>query len=103
VDNVVEGFFESLGWSIGGVAVAAAVLIGGPRAKTLAKNAIKGYLAATERLREMTAEASESFQDLYAEAKHEYESQLSHQQAAEAEDAATHRDNIPVEIERESE
>ena len=94
--DLVEGFFESIGWGIGGAAVAAAVIVGGPRAKPLAKGAIKGYLTATQRVRELTAEASESFQDLYAEAKHEYESQLRGEQAPEAE--ASDSERIRVEI-----
>lgn len=94
VEDIVDGFFESIGWSIGGAAVAAAVLIGGPRAKGLAKNAIKGYFSATQRLREATAEASESFQDLYAEAKHEYESQLSNEPVTEKSTGSS----IPIDI-----
>ena len=83
--DVLEGLLESIGWGIGGAVIAATVLVGGPRAKPLAKGAIKGYFAATQRVRELTAEASESFQDLYAEAKHEYESQLTGEPASEAE------------------
>lgn len=101
VENVVEGLFESIGWSIGGAAVAVAVLVGGPRAKGLAKNAIKGYFATTQRLREVTAETSESFQDLYAEAKHEYESQLNVERSAEAESEAAASDQLTIEVEPE--
>lgn len=75
VGDAVEGVFGGSPLGIG-LAVAAAV-IAGPRAKPLAKGAIKGYLIATERVRGWAAEASEQVQDIYAEAKYEYESELS--------------------------
>ena len=76
LDDLAAGVGEAVGgiWGIGLVAVGAVVLA--PRAKPLVKQAIKGYLATTERAREMMAEANEQLQDLYAEAKHEYESEL---------------------------
>jgi Protein of unknown function (DUF5132) len=40
--------------------------------RPLAKSAIKGYIALTERSREMFAETGERLQDLYAEAQSEY-------------------------------
>src|SRR5215211_635408 len=40
--------------------------------RPVAKGAIKGYLALTERSREMFAETGERLQDLYAEAQSEY-------------------------------
>jgi hypothetical protein len=76
LEDIVGGLFESIGWGVGGAVVAAALIVGGPRAKPIAKGAIKGYLSATHRIRESAAEASETLQDIYAEAKHEYESQL---------------------------
>src|SRR4051812_31642452 len=76
LDEVVDGIFGGSPWGLGLVAVAAAVAVAGPRAKPVAKGVIKGYLATTERAREWVAEASEQIQDLYAEAKHEYESEL---------------------------
>lgn len=92
--ELLEGFLESIGWGIGGAAVATAVLVGGPRAKPLAKNVVKGYLSATNRLRELTAEASETFQDIYAEAKHEYESQLRSQHTENAESETQSEGNV---------
>jgi hypothetical protein len=94
VEDIVNGFFESIGWGVGGAVVAATVLIGGSQAKPLAKGAIKGYLTATRRVREATAEASETLQDIYAEAKHEYESQLRPTGAAGAETGGPV--NIPI-------
>ena len=75
-DDVVEGVLGGTSWGVGALAIAAVAVVGAPKAKPLAKQAIKGYLAATERVREMAAEATEQIQDLYAEAKYEYESQL---------------------------
>ena len=76
IDDIVEGVLGGTSWGVGAIAIAAVAVVGAPRAKPLAKQAIKGYLAATERVREMAAEATEQIQDLYAEAKYEYESQL---------------------------
>jgi hypothetical protein len=94
LEDIVGSLFEGVGWGIGGAAVATALLIGGPRAKPLMKSAIKGYLSATSRIRSTAAEATETFQDLYAEAKHEYESQLRH----EGETAAASQERGPVHI-----
>ena len=77
LDDLVEGVFGGTSWGVGALAIAAVAVVGAPRAKPLAKQAIKGYFAATERFREMAAEATEQLQDLYAEAKYEYQSQLS--------------------------
>ncbi len=69
-----------------GIAVFAGImLVGGPRAKPLAKNALKGYLVTTKRVREWVAEATEQVQDLYAEARYEYESELGNEQVPEGE------------------
>ncbi len=88
LDEVVDGIFGGSPWGLGLVAAAAVVAVAGPRAKPLAKGAIKGYLAATDRAREWVAEASEQMQDLYAEAKHEYESELSADAEAASGEAA---------------
>ena len=77
IDDILDGVLGGTSWGVGAIAIAAVAAVGAPRAKPLAKQAIKGYLAATERVREMAAEATEQIQDLYAEAKYEYESQLS--------------------------
>ncbi len=92
LEELFVGVLDGVGWGVGGAAVAVAVLLGGPRAKPLAKDVIKGYLKATQRVRELAAETSESVQDIYAEAKHEYESQLNGHvaEASEAESAPTH-------------
>ncbi|MFN0073822.1 MAG: hypothetical protein ACKVVP_20270 [Chloroflexota bacterium] len=83
IDDIVEGVVGSSFGTVGVVAVAAAALIGGPRLKPLAKGAIVGYLAATHRMREWMAEANETVQDLYAEAKYEFEATSSGENDAE--------------------
>lgn len=78
LDDLLDGVLGSsvLG-GLGVTALAVAAVIGAPRAKPLAKKAIKGYLTATQRARELTAESTEKLQDLYAEAKYEFETGLS--------------------------
>lgn len=83
IDDVVEGVVGSSFGAAGVVAVAAVALIGGPRLKPLAKGAIIGYLSATHKVREWVAEANETVQDLYAEAKYEFESTASGENDAE--------------------
>lgn len=64
------------GWPLGIGLVVAAVSAGPQIVKSgrpLVKRAIKGYLLVQERAREMFAETGERMQDIYAEAKHEYE------------------------------
>jgi hypothetical protein len=61
------------------------------------KTAIKGYLSATHRVRAAASEASETMQDLYAEAKHEYESQLRPHGETTAEASASQPVHIPIE------
>jgi hypothetical protein len=102
LEDLVGGLFEGIGWGVGGVAVAAAVFVGGPRAKPMVKTAIKGYLTATHRVRAAAAEASESLQDLYAEAKHEYESQLRHDGVSGTGSTASGPVNINIEHADES-
>ena len=73
LDDLAEGI---IGGPLALAAAAVVVVLGAPRAKPLAKQAIKGYLAGTQRAREWAAEATEQWQDLVAEAKYEYESEL---------------------------
>ena len=78
LDELAEGVLGPA-WGLPVAAVAAVAVIAGPRAKPLAKGAIKGYFAMTQRAREWVAETGEQLQDLYAEAKYEYESGLRHE------------------------
>lgn len=64
------------------LAVGAGVLLG-RGLRPVVKGAIRGYLSVSDRAREMAAEAGESLQDLYAEAKSEYESEVTISQPAE--------------------
>jgi Protein of unknown function (DUF5132) len=91
VGGVVGGVLGGATWGVGFVAATGAVLVAAPRAKPLAKLALKGYFAATHRAREMAAEASEQIQDLYAEAKYEHESQLVEGTSANGEATHTRR------------
>ena len=77
VAGVADDVLGGTPWGWGVAAVAAVALIGGRQAKPLAKGAIKGYFAVTRVTRQWAAEAGEQIQDLYAEARHEYESQAS--------------------------
>ena len=52
LDELVDGVFGGSPLGIGLLAVGAVVAVAGPKAKPLAKGAIKGYLATTERARE---------------------------------------------------
>ena len=60
-----------------GVGLIIAAVSAGPKlmkaSRPLLKNAIKGYLAVQEKSKEMFAETAERMQDIYAEAKHEYD------------------------------
>lgn len=98
IDDVVDGFFERIGWGLGTAVVAAAALIGSPRARPLAKGAIKGYLTATTRARGAVAEATESMRDVYAEAKHEHQSQGRPEPATGSQPGTTQAQTIPVEV-----
>lgn len=63
-----------LGWTIGAVVLAPVVVPAISKAlRPVAKEGIKGFLALSEKAREMLAETSEQMQDLVAEAKAEYE------------------------------
>jgi len=55
-----------------GLALGVGVAIG-RGLRPVAKGAIRGYLAVADRVKEATAEAGESLQDIYAEAKAERE------------------------------
>jgi hypothetical protein len=76
IGELLSGMIGGATWGAGFVAVAATAAVAGPRAKHVAKAAIKGAISASRRAREFGAEAVERAQDLYAEAKHEFESEL---------------------------
>jgi hypothetical protein len=76
LDDVAEAVFGGTPLGVGIAAAAVAAVVVAPRAKPLLKKAIIGYLSASERVREVLAEASEQVQDIYAEARYEFESGL---------------------------
>lgn len=89
VDDVVEGVVGGTTWGLGVALIAGAVLLVGKGGRPVAKQAIKGYLVASERARalgfgaaararELTAEATEQLQDIYAEARAELEQSNGH-------------------------
>ncbi len=76
INEAVAGVVESVTGlpAVGvGLATVAAVVVGARAAKPLAKGTLRGYFALTHGTRRWAAEAKEQMQDLYAEAKHEYE------------------------------
>ena len=85
---MLDGVLGGSGWGFGLAVVAGAALLVGKGGRPLAKQAIKGALILTERARELTAEAAEQIQDIYAEARAELE-ERSDGHAAE-EPAAAH-------------
>ncbi|MDA8218652.1 MAG: DUF5132 domain-containing protein [Dehalococcoidales bacterium] len=73
LDDILDSVGGTTGRIIGvALAVGAGVLLGRGLRPT-AKGVIRGYLSVAERVKEATAEAGESLQDLYAEAKAEYD------------------------------
>jgi len=75
VPEAAEAVLGETPLGLGIVAAAVVAVVGARAAKPLFKRAIVGYLALTERARELVAEAGEQAQDLYAEAKYEYEAE----------------------------
>ncbi len=71
MDEVLDTIAGTPGRIIGiGLALGAGILIGRGM-RPVAKGAIKGYMSLADRVKEYTAEAGESLQDLYHEAKAE--------------------------------
>jgi len=83
VDDVVDGVVGGTAWGLGVALVAGAVLLVGKGGRPLAKRAIKGALVLGERTRELTAEATEQLQDIYAEVRAEIEQENHEDQAQE--------------------
>jgi hypothetical protein len=74
LDDLLESVGGTPGRILGiGLALGAGVLIGRGM-RPVAKSAIRGYMSVADRVKGYTAEASESLQDLYHEAKAERES-----------------------------
>jgi len=73
MDEFFELLGEGAGWIIGlGITLGAASAFSNG-AKPVAKKAIKGYLTASDRARIWAAEMGEHIEDIYAEARMEYD------------------------------
>ncbi|MCL5266071.1 MAG: DUF5132 domain-containing protein [Chloroflexi bacterium] len=75
LDDVVEGVIGGTSWGLGLGIAAGALLLAARGGRPLMKGAVKGYLTLSEKVKEATAEVAEELQDVYAEAKAEYEAQ----------------------------
>jgi hypothetical protein len=85
---MLDDLFDAVGGTAGrllgiGLLVGTGVVIG-RGVRPAAKGAIRGYLSMAERVRELSAEATESLQDLYAEAKAEHEEEMTSMRPTEA-------------------
>jgi hypothetical protein len=72
-----DDIFDAVGGTPGrvvglGLALGAGVMLG-RGVRPVARAALRGWFNVADRVREYTAEASESMQDLYAEARSEYD------------------------------
>jgi hypothetical protein len=91
MEEVGERAGIGAGWMVG-IGIAAVALLGPSLVRVMrpaTKQAMKGYMAARDRAREAVAETSERMQDLYEEAKHEYDTE--HQQKEMEAEEAPHR------------
>ena len=81
---------RGLGWPLG-IGLIVAAVSAGPKmvrsGRPLIKRAIKGYLTLQTKGKEMFAESTEHLQDIYAEAKHEFDEEV-HAMPAEQEQEA---------------
>jgi hypothetical protein len=73
IGDLVDGVLEGTGWAAGVAIVLGVAAISSRRSSPLVKEVMKGYLTVSDRVKELVAEAGEQLQDLYAEAKSEYE------------------------------
>jgi len=74
--NLLEMVIGGAAAGVGFVLGASGALMGAQKLRPAARQAIKGFIVATERAREMTAEVAETIEDLYAEAKAEREAEI---------------------------
>ena len=76
IDDVVDNVVGGTTWGLGVAMVAGAALLVGKGGRPLAKQAIKATLILGNRVRELTAEATEQIEDIYAEARAELDEVL---------------------------
>ena len=94
LEEIVGRLVSGALWGAGATAIFSLTRRGGENLRPVAKTLMKGYLVAADRLGEMTAEARESLNDLYAEAQAERERDEQAASAA-AGDGATKRSQAP--------
>ncbi len=70
-ENALGRLINGAIWGIGAGLVLTVVRSGEPGLRPMLKSAMKAYIAASDRVQEMTAEARESLEDLYVEVKSE--------------------------------
>src|SRR5436309_6151145 len=73
ITDLVDGVLEGTGWAAGVAIVLGVAAVSSRQGSPLLKSVMKGFLLATDRVKELAAEAGEQMADLYAEAKAEYE------------------------------
>jgi len=71
LEGAIGRLVSGMLWGLGAGLVLAVTRGNGGGVRPLAKSAVKAYVVASDRLREMTGEARESLEDLYAEARAE--------------------------------
>jgi hypothetical protein len=73
ITDLVDGVLEGTGWAAGVAIVLGVAAASSRQGSPLVKSVMKGFLIASDRVKELVAEAGEQMADLYAEAKAEYE------------------------------
>ena len=95
---IVDVSESGMGWPLG-IGLLVAAVSAGPRlvkvGKPAIKGAIRGYLVLQSKSKEMFAETSERLQDLYAEAKYEFDHQAEAGAAEEEHVSAESRKKSP--------
>jgi hypothetical protein len=71
LDDIFDSFVGGTAWGLGVATAAAAAILIGRGGRPLVKNVVKGLIVLGEQARELTAEATEQLQDIYAEASAE--------------------------------
>ena len=77
LDDVGTGFLGGGAWGLGLALVAGVGLLAWKGGRPLAKRAITGALVLSQRAQELAAETTEQLQDLYAEARSEFDQRAS--------------------------
>ncbi len=70
-ETLLGGVAAGAGFVLG----AAGILVGAQKLRPVARQAIKSYIVVSSRAREATAELAETVEDLYAEARAEFDAE----------------------------